>query len=154
MLPSDRLKEVVDVVRETLVTADARFITALAPVLVRNVDELHLVRVQLALAGLERRLFWVGENTLAAVDADLNRPSVPKEWGALYRRARVLLGAWLASVTPSATAPDILDPTIRSERTKEEVERASSSISRRWGIITPIQPKDFVDALRDARGSA
>jgi hypothetical protein len=47
--------------------------------------------------------------------------------------------------------PDLLDATIRSKRTLEEVRRASSEISQRWDIITSLQVEDFVQALKAAR---
>lgn len=48
---------------------------------------------------------------------------------------------------------DILDPSIRSKRTLNEVKASSSPISQRWGIVTSLQPEDFSRALRDARVS-
>jgi hypothetical protein len=50
-------------------------------------------------------------------------------------------------------APDILDSGIRSKQTLEEVTEQSSAISRRWGIVTSLQPESFVDALKEARGA-
>jgi DNA-binding XRE family transcriptional regulator len=50
-------------------------------------------------------------------------------------------------------ALDLFDPTIRSDRTREIVwsERASA-ISRRWRIVSELQPDDFGEALRSACG--
>jgi hypothetical protein len=45
---------------------------------------------------------------------------------------------------------DLLDPEVRSERGLEAVRNESSTISRRWGIVSTIQPSDFANALRAA----
>ena len=58
MLPSEQLTEVADVVRETLIGAESsRLLTALAPVLVQNIDRLNLPKLhaQLVEMGLQRR---------------------------------------------------------------------------------------------------
>jgi hypothetical protein len=54
------------------------------------------------------------------------------------------------SLTTGAPQQDLLDATIGSPKTRREVAEASSAISKRWGIITSLQPEDFVDALRAA----
>jgi hypothetical protein len=160
VLPSGRLGTVSDVVRETIVASEfPRLITALAPVLVRNVDHINLrgLQLQLAAAGLERRLAWLVENTLEAIQRE--SPSVSSTpLRRLYNRAGVVLESFLAFLTGEAreapSAPDVLDPGIRSKRTLDEVAASSSPISRRWGIITTLQPEDFVEALRGARAPA
>lgn len=158
VLPSERLGDVSAVIREVIVASELpRQITALAPVLVTNVDRLHLERLfaQLADAGLERRLGWVVENTLEAIRREL--PGLPAKtaWRRPYNRAQVVLSAFLEFVGPAPDrhrVPDVLDGGIRSKRTLEEVRAASSAISKRWGIVTVLQPEDFGEALRGARG--
>ena len=49
--------------------------------------------------------------------------------------------------------PDLLDATIRSRRTLEEVQRHASQPSARWGIATSLQLEDFVEALRASRAA-
>lgn len=154
VLPSDRLRDVVDVVRETLVGVESpRLVTALAPVLVRNIDRIHpgALRREVFEAGLARRFGWLIDNTLEAVRREL-QTSLPKTWGRLYRRAEVVLQAWLAAFGPhDEESADVLDPGIRTKKTFEEVAAARSDISRRWSIITSLQPEDFAEALRGAR---
>ena len=158
VLPSERLQEAGDVVRETLVAAEfPRSLAALAPVLVRHVNRIKLKRLelQLAEAGLERRLYWLVDNALEAIRHELHHSS-RGPWRQLCRRAEVVLGAFLdsgvnAAPWPSAPALDILDADIRSKQTLEEVVASSSPISRRWGIVTSLQPSDFAEALRAAR---
>jgi transcriptional regulator with XRE-family HTH domain len=158
VLPSQRLRQVADVVREVLVSAQSsRLVTSLAPVLVRNIDVVNLSRLQLQLAdaGLERRLAWLVDNTLAAIRRELRQ--APHEVATQYRRAEVLLESFLDVATAAQTAKpaasktiDVLDPNIRSKKTLAEVTASSSSLSRRWGIITDLQPEDFAEALRAA----
>ncbi len=158
VLPSERLSDVSAVIREVIVSSQLpRQITALAPVLVSNVDQVTLERLfaQLVDAGLERRLGWVVENTLEAIRREL--PGLPAKtaWRRPYHRAQVVLASFLEFVRldpDRPRAPDVLDEGIRSQRTLEEVRAVSSAISKRWGIVTALQPDDFVEALRGARG--
>ncbi len=62
VLPSERLSTASDVIREAIVASEfPRLITALAPVLIRNVDHINLrgLQLQLTAVGLERRLAWL-----------------------------------------------------------------------------------------------
>jgi transcriptional regulator with XRE-family HTH domain len=168
-LPSDRLEKVATVIREVLAAADSpRHITSLAPVLVRNIDRVKVRKLQAELSeiGLERRLGWLIDNTLAAIRSELAH-ELPRKWNALYRRAEIVLSNSLHSSSSRArdgrastrrlsrpSPPgnvDILDPDILSAKTLAEVQGASSSISQRWAIVTGLQPADFIEALRAAR---
>jgi transcriptional regulator with XRE-family HTH domain len=150
VVPNERRGQVTEVVREALVAgAHPRLITALAPVLVRNVDEINLRKLYLDLsgAGLDRRLAWVVENTVEAIRGEVPRASASER--RVFNRARVVLASFLDAAPHRVDAPrDILEPGIRSKRTLEEVEAAGSEISRRWGIVTSLQPEDFARALR------
>lgn len=158
VLPSQRLRQVSDVVREVLVSEESsRLITALAPVLVRNIDVVNLPKLQLQLAdaGLERRLAWLVDNTVEAITTEL--PHASHELATRYRRAQLVLQSFLdiviaaqAAKPAAAKTPDVLDPTIRSKETLAEVTASASWPSRRWGIITELQPDDFASALRAA----
>jgi transcriptional regulator with XRE-family HTH domain len=158
VLPSQRLRQVSDVVREVLVSEQsARLITSLAPVLVRNIDVVNLPRLQLQLAdaGLERRLGWLVDNTLEAIRREL--PQAPHEIATQYRRTQIVLEAFLevaigAQVGKPAAVKfgDMLDSSIRSKETFAEVRATASPISRRWSIVTELLPEDFAEALRAA----
>jgi hypothetical protein len=150
-------------VSETLVTAESpRLVTALAPVLVRHANGLHPKKLQLRLGqvGADRRFAWLVENTVEGVRSELQQ-SLPRAWSKLYRRADVVLGAFLDSIAVergapidlTTSAPDVLDADIRSRQTLQEVVAASSAISRRWGIATSLQLEDFAVALRAARAA-
>jgi HTH-type transcriptional regulator/antitoxin HipB len=160
VLSSERFREVTDALRETLAAGRSpRLLTALAPVLVWNIDSVNLNKLNLQLTdiGLERRLGWMVENTLVAVRAD-TKP--PRRWTRLYRRAQVVLDAFLELQVTETRVPaehrraiDVLDADIRSLRTLNEVSASASPISRRWGIATSLQPQDFLTALRAAHES-
>ena len=117
LVPSDQLDDVGEVVREALLSGSPRLVTALAPVLVRNINRVHpgKLRLDLVQAGLERRI------------------------------------AREAAMTESAP-PELLDATISSAKTRRAVAVAvaSSAISKSWGLITSLQPEDFVEASRAA----
>lgn len=159
LLPSDVVKEAGDVIREVLIAAESpRHLTALGPVIVRHADEINFdrLRTQLHELGLRRRLGWLVENTLAATLHELETP-LPLQWRSLYRRAIVVLEDAVPflgkSPRRSSTAlPDILDRTVRSSKTAEQLARDGSAISRQWNVVTAIQIADFVAALRASRG--
>jgi transcriptional regulator with XRE-family HTH domain len=159
VLPSERLDTAASVIRETLIlTKHPRLITALAPVIVQHIDaiNLHQVNAELAQVGLQRRLGWLVENTVEAVERVGSR--APRRLAANYRGAKVILGNFLALVYSEQQALpddprhgiDFLDRNIRSERTLGDVIATSSPISRRWRIATSIQPDDFEAAMRAA----
>jgi len=158
VLPSERLSGASDVIREAIVGSESpRLVTALAPVLVGNIDHVNLKKLHLQLteAGLGRRLAWLVENTLEAIRRELPGVS-PTPWRRLYSRAQVVLGSFLDFVkveSDEEPAPDVLDASIRSKQTLAEVTASASAISRRWGIVTTLQPEDFVEALRSARAA-
>jgi transcriptional regulator with XRE-family HTH domain len=156
VLPSEALDQAQRALREAIVQGTPRFITALAPVLVHNIDRLNLTKLHLDLAdaGLERRLAWVAENTLDAIRKEL-ADSPDRAWAQRLRRADLVLDVFLESPAVARSAQsgaslgiDILDTTIRSRQTLEEVRASSSSISKKWGIVTQLQPEDFLQALR------
>jgi transcriptional regulator with XRE-family HTH domain len=154
-LPSARFGGVRAVVREILLSPrDARLVLALAPVVVDNVDSLSLdiLHDELAGVGFPVRVPWLVENVHAALL--LNGGAKGRAAAARWHRARTVLGDFLTRhPTPEPGTPvrvDHFDPGVRSEPTLAQVVEASSEISRRWGIISELQPADFADALRAA----
>jgi transcriptional regulator with XRE-family HTH domain len=160
VVPSEQLDDLGDVVREALLLGSPRLLTAVAPVLVRNIDRVNLrkLRIELVHAGLERRLAWLVDNTLAAVRGELltalSRPLAQR-----YRRAEAVLDVFIdfamsqaayQSLAGGLAQPDLLDATIGSPKTRRAVAAAASAVSQRWGIITSLRPEDFVEALRAA----
>ena len=157
VLPSERFDAVRSAVREALVLAESpRLLTALAPVLVANAEQVNLNKLQLELseAGLPRRLPWLVENVVDALERS-DSTGHSRAWVRTCRRAHVLLRAFLDAVRAdtrlaSSGAPDVLDSNIRSKRSHDEVAAASSPFSERWRVVTSLQPEDFAHALASA----
>lgn len=159
ILPSQRLKEATDIIRETLVSADsARQIAAVAPVLVDHAGQINLTRLrnELAELGLENRFGWAIESARAAIQLESVR-ALPREWRLKYGRAALIIDTFVAPfirLRPAANAPfEVLDPEIASPETLKEVIGNLSPIARRWKVATRIEVDDFVGALRGARGA-
>jgi len=157
VLPSQRVQDVHDLLREGLVYArPARLLTALAAVLVARADEvqLHVVEEQLAQLGLQQRLGWLVENTLAALRGLKDSACTPAI-ASRCRRAEVILSAWLCVPRPQrpAGAVDVLDAGIRSEKSRALVEQRRSPISARWGILSELTVEDFARAMAGAHNS-
>jgi transcriptional regulator with XRE-family HTH domain len=159
VLPTERLQDVSDVVRETLASAAPRLLTALGPVIVRHIDHINLKKLygELVDVGLERRFGWVIDNILHAIRAEMAQP-LARPWPQRYRRGEIVLelfqefmSARLISALVEPFTPEILDPGIRTRKTLNEVKASSSAISRRWGLVSDLQPDDFTVALRAAR---
>ncbi len=151
VLPSDERSELVHVLRDAIVAGSPRLVTAVAPVLLARSESVNLNRLQAQLAdlGFERRLPWLVENTLSGLHrryldgvemTNLRSHTTPLEVFLDY------FGGVLAS-SRAGRPPDVLDSTIRSKKSVDEIRASSSEISRRWGIVTALQPEDFLTAL-------
>lgn len=157
IVPATLADDVGIIIRDTLLSGDPRLTASLAPVLVVQLEGLILGKIYLDLArvGAERRLAWVLENTRIAIAAELDgRP--PRAWAQHARRADAVFESFLGSIRHNEAEaarlpPDILDPTIRSGRSLDEVATAASAVSRKWNIVTSLVPADFQHALRGAR---
>ena len=163
VLPTERLKEALAVVRETRAVADSpRQITALAPVLVNHGEGVNFGRLsaELEQVGLSRRLGWLVENIITALAADLEAGNLAPRYVVRYQRARVFLDHFLSYFSKQKkdlrllfAADDLLDHGIGSEETLEAVKKECSEISSGWHVVTRIQPEDFRQALEAARGA-
>jgi transcriptional regulator with XRE-family HTH domain len=157
VLSSSKL-DVPRAIREALVSGVPRLVTALAPVLVMQIDRIRLTTIHAALAqaGLHHRLGWLLENVLASIRSEL-ATQPPRVWSRRYRRAALVIETALegAGFGPQGEpTADLLDADIRSAKTRRQVEAAASTISRRWGIVTVLSPEDFASALGAARVDA
>lgn len=170
LLPSEQLAEVERVLREVLVAGEpARQVTALAPVLILNLEKLNLSRAwaQFKDYGLERRLAWLIDSTLEAILAILrSSPDLPRKEVLRLRKAERAFEQFLRREGPSqirrvpAGPPeenvertldvDVLGRAVVSEQTLRELIRDASGAARRWGIATALQTEDFIDAVRAA----
>ena len=150
VLPSEQLDELGRVVREVVVDGSPRFITALAPILVRNARLLNLSNLQADLSrlGYARRLPWVVENIIEATH--LLRGRLHSKPVLQTASLQLFLNYFTAQIGASEKnqPPDVLDPAIRTLKTVQQVQRNGSTISRRWGVVSTLQPADFVDPLK------
>lgn len=163
-LPSKRLAEAKEALKETLIAAESpRDIAALAPVIVQNAATLPLVGVSSDLnrlgAHLERRLCWLLENVIAALDEELKTP-LPQIWKVRYLRAKTRIAGnfniikqrWnpIYGQKPPADE-DLVDTDLVGSAAINQARTQSSEISKRWDIISNLQVDDFVRAIRESR---
>lgn len=160
VLPSERLQEVLPVIRETLVAPESsRQVAGLAPVIVNNIDDINISKLEgeLAALGRERRLYWLIDSVREAVEHEEHK-DLPREWRVRYRRAAALcdlsLRYWSAQLAQIRAIPDVLDPVIASKESLDEVQAEASETARRWNIVTRLTVDDFAGALREARDAA
>ncbi len=157
LLPSERLEQVDAVIREALLDGgSARWITALAPVLVLNIDRVNLPKLfaQFRDYGLQRRFLWLIDNVVEAL-REFRDERLPRKEKVLLARALAALDLFreglphLVQEEPNGPE-DTLGPGLLSPESREEVRADASKISNRWRILTPIQVADFRDALEES----
>lgn len=162
LIPSERLRQAADAIREALVSAESpRQVTAVAPILVNHAGQLNLTKLHIEFTelGLENRLGWAIDNTLAAIKLEYAAQALPREWRLKYRRAVIIIDTfshdWRTFPGKPGQPPayDVLDPDITSEQTLKQVRDELPGISKRWRIVTRIKVDDFAHALRSARGA-
>jgi hypothetical protein len=162
LLPSERLIQAQEVIREVLVAAEsARQIAALAPVFVNQGSHLNLNKLKFDLekTGSLNRLGWLLDNLSEAVKSEAGKGS-GRGWGVDYVAALSLLESaanlLLPSFPPPSSSPEeVLEPELlgAGEKTLKEVRASRSKWSKKWRILTRIQPADFIHALRESRGA-
>lgn len=151
---SGRLETPSSVILAVLLTPrSARFVTALGPVLLHHIDAVSLpaLRDRLTDLGRQARLGWLIENVRDALLLPL--PTKDAELRRRVSRARLVLSNELNFFPPpSPGGPlDLIDPTLRSDESLDLVwGQQASPISRRWGVVTDIQPNDFHEAIWEA----
>ncbi len=144
-----------DAILATLLGSRApRMVTALAPVVVQYLEDLSLpsLRLRLSTSHRDSRLGWLLENVREALS--VTPPWADSGWRRRAARMSTLLDEELAHfpVPSDGSATDLFDPSIRSKRTRDEVWGRASPTSRRWGIVSELQPEDFRQALWSANG--
>ena len=154
-LPSENLEQANQVIREVLVDGrNPRHITALAPVIVAQIHQVHLPRLwaEFIQLGLSQRLGWVLENTLEAL-RQIPRPADLATFRR-YREAETALQQFLdgiqATAKPTYDTPpwDVLGVSAPSTRSRAELQKQSSPLSTKWNILSPFQVQDFVNVLK------
>jgi len=157
LLPSENLTRIDSIVRETLVSGEnPRTLTALAPVIINNIGQINLPKLfaQFKEFNLENRYRWLIDNILGAIDLALKGGPSRKEALALSKAANLLRnhrGRICARGTVHERIfEDYLGVPIASPKTKNEVLRSRSEISKDWNILTTIQVEDFAKAIQDS----
>ncbi len=154
-LPSENLEQAHHVIREVLIDGrNPRQITALAPVIVAQISQIHLsvLWAEFCNLGFERRLGWVLDNILSALRL---APRPASQVAARnYRQAETLLQALLGNVrfnhglSQDFPLEDVLGASASSRKTLAQLRVQSSDISGKWQVASPLQVQDFVDALK------
>lgn len=157
LLPSERLEQLETVIREVLLDAgSSRWVTALAPVLVCNIDHVNLQKLhaQFRDYGLHNRFLWLLDNVSQAI-RETPEETLPRKQRVALQRTLSALETFRAWVNPrpwetSEGPEDTLGPGILSPETRNELRAESSDLSKSWRILTPIQVEDFKNALRES----
>lgn len=158
ILPSERLQEAEDVLREVLISAtNPRHVAALAPVLVSNLDTLNLAKLWATFTdyGLASRLGWLIENTVEAI-RQTEGTSKSRRQATQLRKGQTILQALLDRVAPLHLEPspqgfeDRVATSASSRKTLEEIRQNASPISHRWGVLSPLHAEHFLEALNAA----
>jgi len=156
-LPSEKLDDVLRLVREVLATpADSRAVAALAPVIVQDGDPSVLNRIRLRLIddGIIQRYGWLLDNVHTALRHELSG-KLSSDWREKYERAEYILKNQLAfpwNTLTKADREDVFDSVV-TQKTLDQVRKESSGVSKKWKVVTRIQPKEFAEALKEARES-
>lgn len=160
-LPSENLEQANHVIREVLIDGrNPRHITALAPVIIAQIGQIHLSKLwaEFCTLGFERRLGWLLENTLEALKLAPKPPDLTAARS--YRQAETVLHQFLGSIGTGAPIngdiplPDVLGVIATSNKTLLSLEKQSSPLSAKWRILSPFQIQDFVDALKASHDAA
>ncbi|MBP9085182.1 MAG: helix-turn-helix transcriptional regulator [Kofleriaceae bacterium] len=147
--PSEALYKAHAAIRETLLAGTSRQIASLPAVLVRNIERIALARLhaEFAQLGYQARFGWLLDHAIAALDEVIPQHATRVELKGARLRLRIAAQR-MRPLTAGEAVDDVLDNTIRSERSLELARKSSSDISRKWNVITSLQPADFVAALR------
>jgi len=156
-LAASEFEDIYYVIEAALTAGTPRLVTALAPVLLENINRINLARVQVELIklGRDRRLPWLLENVRSALDQLAPRD---QHWSRARRLVDVPFRLFL-DLIPNAYRSggqllDVLDATIRSQKSLDEVNAKASPISKQWGVATSLDVDDFVHALEASRAAS
>lgn len=150
----------VDVVLEVLIRhPNARFVAALAPVLVVSEAELSFPVVQhgVVQAGVPNRWGWLLDHFLEAL-AELEGAAGSHAWRRASRRSRTVAEHFLVGLPrPDAVTPfDPMDLELRSPRSLRAAMAGAmagaSPIDQRWRVLGPLRSGELrgpLEALRD-----
>lgn len=132
---------------------EARLLTALPPVVVRQIDHVPFAAVQhgAVQAGVPGRWPWLLEHARAALEVVGNTGDTA--WLLQRRRALTLIERFLARLPhPDPEEPfDLIDPELRHPASVQRAERAASVIDQRWRVLGRLTVADFAGPLEAVR---
>lgn len=154
IVPSDRLSELHDVLRETLIGVPSKnHILALAPVIVRQIKFINFDTLCMKLydLGIDARVWWIVEGTLWAVRQRL-KWVLPLATQDLYQLAAEILSRKTKPANyffhvRKGYPNDVFDSDILSVKDFEEVRNSRDELAIRWRLITRIRVEDLAGAL-------
>ena len=161
VLPSEKLSNLIDVIREIIVSSKSpRLITGLAPVIVNHPDVavLNKLRLELYDLGFVHRFGWVLESIHNAIEHELSAGKLSAQLALRFSQGRNIIRnvsqftyGFIKQGSKSQKTEDIwgIDEDIISRETFEDVQKNSSKVARKWGIVTRISEDEFVEALRN-----
>ena len=155
VLPSEKLASINNVIVETLVSAESsRQILALVPVIIKNSNTINVRTILNATnsLGLGNRLGWIFDGITAALKDELSHYQ-PRSKTRLFRKLLVELqqiNAYIHLLQGARDFPeDILDGTISSEATLNQVTNSRDELAKKWKIVTRITLQDFQKAVQE-----
>ena len=154
LVPSDRLSEVHDVLRETLIGVPSKnHILALAPVIVRQIKLINFDTLCMKLydLGIDARVWWIVEGTLWAVRQRL-KWVLPLDIQDFYQLAVEILSRKTKPANyffnvRKGYPQDVFDSDILSAKDFEEVRKKRDELATRWRLITRIRVENLAGAL-------
>jgi len=143
---SEELADVHAAIIDALIDGSSRLITGIGPVVVRNANQVNARRLvaETLQIGLRNRLLWVFDNIIHALQMSSHRR------GAHARALLVLRNAISLDGEIYIDGYDVVDPTIRTQAGLEKAKTRSSELSKKWHIVSALQPADFKHALEQA----
>lgn len=162
LLPTEKLETATSVIREVLTSAsNPRQITALAPVIVNQINPAGLNKLRLEFLGEGRinRLGWLLESVLAAIQHELREPKQNgfNGWEDRYHGAEILIGniltypGFILPRSKKSVEEPLESGVLQSQEAFEEAKVSRDLIAKKWAVVTRIKTDDFIHVLKEAR---
>lgn len=156
--PTRKRQNLTDFIRDILMGIDmtGREIAALAPIIVKDIDEINFYKLQSEFVGtgLKGRVPWLFENTIQAIEIEQQNDKLSNESKKILLWATPKLKAFLDAFEKSITLTD-KDPEDSfsskiSEKTWHDLEKERTEISKKWKIMSRLSPLDFSKAIEES----
>lgn len=153
---SSRYVRADDVILDTLIApVSPRFVTALGPVIVHNIDFIVFPRLfqRLHEIGREARLIWLFQCLETATEIHIEKSHLSRERTVLYREVHRALGGMLAILksiverNKKEFIEDILISRVTGAKSLERLRSNRDQPALDWNILTDIKAEDFYREL-------